>query len=419
MLPLLKSSSETHDIDQIRKEYIHLYLFIKLADVLSRTTLVFSFIIFLFVLEAPPSGPAFRRIYPLLPSSLPCYRNSGALFTPIRNVSWQLVPENDETVDGNVLRLFLNDEAEPIHLPWESVRICLSGRRISFIGDSVTRYQYLNLVHFIAHGRWYSDYPSFEQEPLWSSWLDFYQGTTARLTTKDGVSRERCDCYRNPNDSLTRENRYFEDSELNLSISYIQFSVGISKRGMDYNKLDLSDCQEGLGCSQAECSPGSCSETHWFAKDHMDLLEHIASTIHPDTVVFNSGIWHRLYNPLDPGFTSPELIKDLIALAKRLPQFGIQRLIWKTTTAALEGGNNQLGAAEVDTLIQALEPNGGGTSWNVFDAYSITSSVFETGRRVNIPVSWDSIHFLPDVYRGLNEVLLTNILSGCKNCRRG
>lgn len=335
-------------------------------------------------------------------------------------MSWQLAPENDEMVDGNVLRLFLNDEADPIHLPWESVRNCLSGRRISFIGDSVTRYQYFNLVHFIAHGRWYSDYPSFEQEPLWSSWLDFYQGTTARLTTKDGVSRERCDCYRNPNDSLTRENRYFEDSELNLSISYIQFSVGISKRGMDYSKLDLSDCQEGLGCSQAECSPGSCSETHWVAKDHMDLLEHVASTIQPDTVVFNSGIWHRLNNPVDPGFTSPELIKDLIALAKRLPQFGIQRLIWKTTTAALEGGHKQLGAVEVDTMSQALESFGGGASlsWKIFDAYSITESVFETGRRLNTPVSWDSIHFLPDVYRGLNEALLINILGGCKFCDR-
>ena len=150
----------------------------------------------------------------------------------------------------------------------------------------------------------------------------------------------------------------------------------------------------------------------------MDLLEHIASTVHPDTVLFNSGIWHRLYNTLDPGFTTPELIKDLIALANILPQFGIQRLIWKTTTASIEGGNNQLGAVEVDTLIQSLEPNGGVASWKVFDAYSITSSVFEIGRRLNIPVSWDSIHFLPDVYRGLNEALLINILSGCKFCDR-
>lgn len=151
----------------------------------------------------------------------------------------------------------------------------------------------------------------------------------------------------------------------------------------------------------------------------MELLKHVASTHHPDTVIFNSGIWHRLYNPLDEGFTSSERIKDLLTLARILPLFGIRRLLWKTTTASLNGGKNQLGAFEVDTMTQALQLHKNETSllWSFFDAFSITSSVFDTGQRLNIPVSWDSIHFLPDVYRGLNEVLLLNILSGCENCQ--
>lgn len=327
----------------------------------------------------------------------------------INDSTWQLLQEDQESVGKEVFRIFLNQN-EPITLPWKSVRQCLVDRSITFVGDSLTRYQYLNLVHFITHGKWYSSSPPFEHEQLWSSWQDFYQGTTARLTTKNGQTREKCDCYRNPKDTLSRENRYYENLELNLSISYIQYSWGISKRGMDCDKLNLTNCQEGMGCSQASCSPGYCSETHWIAHDHMDLLQRIASTLHPDTLIFNSGIWHRLNNPFDEAFTSVERIKDLLKLSKTLPRHGIRNLIWKTTTATNEGGF-QLGSREIDTIIPALERDDNLYRWKIFDAFSLTSSVAEEGRSLRIPVYYDAYHFIPEIYRGLNEVLLNMILS--------
>ena len=391
-----------------------------MADITTGCFNPFRVLILVVAIETLIRDSSVHRFLLPFSSLLSCSRNEDALYNPLQNISWRIVKDHDENEnEKNVLRLFLNNESEPIRLPWGGVRRCFSNRRISFVGDSVTRYQYLNLVHFIAHGRWYSDYPSFEQEPLWSSWLEFFQGTTARLTNEGGSTNEKCDCYRSPHDGITRENRYFEDSELNLSISYFKFLTGISNRGMNHNKLNLSDCKEGRGCIQAKCSPGSCFETDWIATDHMELLEHIASTHRPDTIIFNSGIWHRFKNPLDKGFTSAERISDLLSLARTLFPLGIKRLFWKTTTAALDGGKDQLGAYEVDMMIQALEQENNGTSlsWRVFDAFSLTLSAIVTGQSLRIPVSWDSIHFLPDVYRGLNEVLLTEILSGCKYCR--
>lgn len=70
-------------------------------------------------------------------------------------------------------------------LPWRSIRKCLQGRRLAFIGDSVMRYQYLNLVHFIAHGVWQSS-PSFENANEWPSWTSFFNGTTAGLERGSG-----------------------------------------------------------------------------------------------------------------------------------------------------------------------------------------------------------------------------------------
>jgi len=335
---------------------------------------------------------------------------SGKPFVRINNSTWRLMEEDEENVRRKVLRIFLNDQNQPIHMPWDSVRQCLVGRSITFVGDSLARYQYLNLVHFITLGKWYSLSPPFEYEPSWSSWQDFYQGTTARLTAKNGQTREKCDCYRNHEDTLSRENRYYENLELNLSISYIQYSWGISKRGMDINTLTLTNCQEGIGCIQASCPPGDCSETHWTAHDHMDLLQHVASTLHPDTLIFNSGIWHRRNNPFDEAFTSVDRINDLLELSRTLPRLGIRNLIWKTTTATNEGGF-QLGSREIESIIPALERDDSLHRWRIFDAFSLTSSVAEEGRSLRIPVYYDAYHFCPDIYRGLNEVLLHMILS--------
>lgn len=83
----------------------------------------------------------------------------------------------------------------------------LKGKHILFLGDSVTRYQYLNLASFLSTGNpiWPTS-PSSEVEKEWPSWTAFYQGTNRRMN-----GQEVCDCFRSPifNPHLIVENRYW------------------------------------------------------------------------------------------------------------------------------------------------------------------------------------------------------------------
>jgi hypothetical protein len=51
----------------------------------------------------------------------------------------------------------------------------MQGRHVVMIGDSLTRYTYLNLVHYMETGKWIGKEPAMETEKAWPSWNTFYQ----------------------------------------------------------------------------------------------------------------------------------------------------------------------------------------------------------------------------------------------------
>ena len=80
---------------------------------------------------------------------------------------------------------------------------------------------------------------------------------------------------------------------------------------------------------------------------------------------------------------------------------------WKTTTAT----------EQADKLILDEEPKKifPSYNWRIFDAYKLTKPLVEYETNLGnstkkIPAMWDKIHFYDWVYRGLNEVLLVDIL---------
>jgi hypothetical protein len=88
-----------------------------------------------------------------------------------------------------------------------------SGLRLAFVGDSLTRYQYLSLVYYLRHGQWDEDgnYPNMAAEmPFQRDWSSFYMYTNTILHPW-----EWCDCFRNNplNVSVMCENRYYMDAE--------------------------------------------------------------------------------------------------------------------------------------------------------------------------------------------------------------
>ena len=77
----------------------------------------------------------------------------------------------------------------------------LNGRSIGMIGDSVTRYQYLALGHYLVHGTCAQDGNSVDQlsilnEDGWGSWNAVYKHGSAALTVDNEVvsSIELCFC---------------------------------------------------------------------------------------------------------------------------------------------------------------------------------------------------------------------------------
>ena len=102
------------------------------------------------------------------------------------------------------------------------------GTRLVVVGDSLSRYQYLELVYQM-HGL-SRDLARKERNPLqentWPSWRAFYSGTNAELQPN-----ERCDCFRADQPSSSRptpgwspdllmENRHYEQKACNASVTY-------------------------------------------------------------------------------------------------------------------------------------------------------------------------------------------------------
>jgi hypothetical protein len=95
------------------------------------------------------------------------------------------------------------------------------GEHIVFMGDSLTRYQWVALAQSFARGHELSaeEFPSSVIEREWRHWTQFYNGSTQRLEP-----HTRCDCHRSyakPVGSKTIENRYFWTADGQLNLTYI------------------------------------------------------------------------------------------------------------------------------------------------------------------------------------------------------
>lgn len=270
---------------------------------------------------------------------------------------------------------------------------CLAPRGIQMIGDSVTRYQYLNLVHFLATGKWASD-PSKpnELEKLYSNWNDFYLVTNQRL-----LGHEICDCGRD-NVAPTVENRYFQKGS--LVVSYRQFLNGLyTLLAHDVSLLNLSSCATNK-CQQAFCAPGLCM--HNTATDlGLPMTPGVLSTLihsHSGKDVFlNGGIWWNA-NGRNSIEDHTEFLKEELGLVQ--PEY---RVHWKMTTANLLGLQPEY--KFTDTMLMTLNTTLR-QFYSVFDSHAITAAlVGEDAGRAGEAL-FDDVHFYPPVYVGLNQALI-------------
>jgi hypothetical protein len=88
--------------------------------------------------------------------------------------------------------------------PCQHVRRCFQDNKVVFIGDSLTRFQYLNLINALHTGSWQTIRPSIVSGAnVWVNWKSFHLSTNVRFGCN-----EICDCYRDAVNYF-KENRHY------------------------------------------------------------------------------------------------------------------------------------------------------------------------------------------------------------------
>ncbi|GMI62373.1 hypothetical protein ScalyP_jg6298 [Parmales sp. scaly parma] len=199
----------------------------------------------------------------------------------------------------------------PISAPTPSAPKILPFNSIAFMGDSLTRYQYLSLAYFVTHDTWIDPRtkPNLVVEKDYASWKAFYNATNTAY-----AGFERCDCYRSQKwDKAAKtvtENRYYVAPHWNLY--YIQAFGSIPSKG-NWNPQAVPSTQPPF-----ELNASFMWDYDW----PNTILNHVALLRpKPQWVVLNAGIWKNDFNNIE--------YRNRVIQATR--DAGIKS-IWKTTT---------------------------------------------------------------------------------------
>jgi hypothetical protein len=156
-----------------------------------------------------------------------------------------------------------------------------------FMGDSLMRYQYLDLAYGIAgkDGELRRASMNPLQENTWRSWQRFLDGTTESLSP-----HETCDCHRDDptNYSTVAENRVFHLSACDVTVAFVL--VFGSK---------LVNGHWGEPHQLARSSPKASASKHtWYSSEsHLErsswtdvVSQHIAA-LRPTALVLSASLW--------------------------------------------------------------------------------------------------------------------------------
>ncbi|KAJ3149645.1 hypothetical protein HDU89_003698 [Geranomyces variabilis] len=277
-------------------------------------------------------------------------------------------------------------------LPHEELLRRLQGQTIHFIGDSITRYQYNELVHFLETGM-VSDMANsttliqgrFDpvNEKTWESWSHFFRGTTENYTK--GIAT--IDAWRESTQrSELIENRYYRNG--NLELSYYQYYT------------DLGICS--LKGKATWDVPATTPDPEWCFKLPAfvrNIVETAKFTRRGTTILLNSG-WHEPY-------ITKVLFDEVYAIFAELeddheivPQTA-PLLIWKGTTPAME--------TDGPTDEQLDLSSRHASNFQILDTRAIYASRFRERARTSL--YWDNLHFIAEVYHVFNEVLADMVTS--------
>ena len=250
--------------------------------------------------------------------------------------------------------------------------------RLVFMGDSVTRYQYLDFIYYLHTGQWIQndDYPNLVAEKTFGSWIEFYNITNGAF---DG--KEKCDCYRAGKfDPLSIfETRYYTDPIRNNYIAYYQKFGLLPAHGHwepEYG-FDNNSSTPGSIPTDYTIDNGTLWEYNWVDV----ILNHIGKLQpRPDFLVLNAGLW-------DHDLDNETLLHEIQVACTSLNITSI----YKTTTTT---SNQTQGMIDRAYEITACE---------IFD---LCYNLSWTGDFLGLDYYWDKKHFLANMNQRFNEKLL-------------
>lgn len=312
-------------------------------------------------------------------------------------VSWTVDQDNVWQISVTGCRLDLIDHEGARKIIRET-----APHGLAIIGDSLSRYQYLNLVYFLEHGKWHADaHRPNEVEKSFDSWFEFYRVTNERLR-----GHELCDCHRDNTKDTTIENRYYAHEA--VKVSYVQlFGEDYPVFMHDPVLLNHSSPCLKTGCMQRLCEPGYCHPS-------IPPIIHLGSILQTGTifrlmdrhrkysqVFINAGLWW-----IQDGqnqFANRHATLLLEEMAQFHQVFPGVKVHWKTTTASkLQDAQDY--SPELDFARKLVESE---AFVSFFDAWALTTKVV----RQHPELLWDNLHFFTPVYKGLNLVLLAYLAS--------
>lgn len=264
----------------------------------------------------------------------------------------------------------------------DRVEIRPQNLHLAFVGDSVTRYMYIDLVYYLKHGKWVqdNDYPNILNAKHYPSWNDHYNASNLAL-----YPNEQCDCFRNnPKNSShidkeeTIENRYFSDPERNNYVTFIEVFGGFQAHG-HWVPQDVY--------LHHELNFGRQDPFVW-RYDWPGLIREYLAKLEPkpEYLIFNEGLWieHEL---------GKEKVRQSIQDA--LGDTGIVG-IYKTTT--LPNINSGLAKRSAGVVFNRHDQAMCDLIGNYLD--------FTWTKDLGNEHYWDGVHFKPHVNRGMNMQLL-------------
>lgn len=283
------------------------------------------------------------------------------LSSDFNNTSLKIFDINSTNAPPSTPSLFGNSSFAKV----DKLETWIKDKPIVFIGDSVTRYQYLSLAYRVLNGHYQIEEPDFtpdspynmNRENVKGSWNEYYNMTHTLLIEGE----QTCDCFRSPGwppvpGWRAIENRLFRYE--GVTLAYYQLFI---------HNGTYSPAFKGRSNATHGVAPFE-DEEDW----HMtfaEMFDYIEKTYGDCYVVFNDGFW---CNP--KRIEAIEFISQY--LKERNPKF---KFIWRETTLKKDLSPNM-----DEEVYEAFRIGGALNRIGIVRTYQLMKDLVEQGQQLYI-----------------------------------